>query len=451
MALKTINPASGEEVASFEELTDEQLVKKIELAQSAFEAFRRTGFGERANLMKRVGQILVDKAEEYGKLMALEMGKPVAQGEAEAKKCALACDYYAENAELFLAPEMVETDASESFIRHDPLGIILAVMPWNYPFWQVVRAAAPSIMAGNVMLLKHASNVPQCGAALEAAFLEAGFPEGVFTYLAIGASKVGKVLDDKRLRAATLTGSEKAGSLVAQQCGRNIKKTVLELGGSGPFIVLEDADIDLAAEVAVSARFQNCGQSCIAAKRFIVVEAVYEEFLAKFEAKLAEWHFGDPMDEKTKIGPMYSLAGAEEIKRQVDRSVAMGAKVVVGGKMEGAFYEPTILTDLTLDMPAMNEETFGPVAAVYRVKDEREAIVVSNSIDFGLGASLWTRDLARAKKIAIELDEGSVFINGLVKSDPRLPFGGVKKSGYGRELSRHGIMEFVNVKTVWVK
>lgn len=451
MALQSLNPATGEILASYDELSDQDLKAKIDKAQMAFEVWRKVSFEERAALMKKVGVILTERAEEYAKLMALEMGKPITQGIGEAKKCTMACDYYADNAASFLAPEVVETDASESFIRHDPLGIVLAVMPWNYPFWQAVRAAAPAIMAGNVMLLKHASNVPQCAMALESAFIEAGFPEGVFTYLAVGAKKVSQILDDKRVRAATLTGSEHAGSMVAEQCGRNIKKTVLELGGSGPFIVLEDADIDLAVEVAVTARFQNCGQSCIAAKRFIVVDEVYEEFLDKFKTKLADWHFGDPLDEATHIGPMYSVAAATDIKRQVEQSVAMGAKIIAGGKVEGAFYEPTILTDLTLDMPAMNEETFGPVAAVYKVKDEREAVEVSNSTDFGLGASLWTRDLARAKKIAIELDEGSVFVNGLVKSDVRLPFGGVKKSGYGRELSKYGIMEFVNVKTVWVK
>lgn len=438
-------------MASFEELSDQEVMAKLDQAQAAFEAWRKTSFAERANLMKKVGEIFTARAEEYAKLMTLEMGKPIKQAIGESKKCTWACEYYAENAEKFLEPEMAETDASESFVRHDPLGIILAVMPWNYPFWQAIRAAAPSIMAGNVLVLKHASNVPQCGMAMESAFREAGFPEGVFTYLAIGSGKVPLVLDDKRVRAATLTGSEHAGSVVAEQCGRNIKKTVLELGGSGPFIVLEDADLDLAAEVGVMGRFQNCGQSCIAAKRFIVVEAVYEEFLQKFEAKLAEWKFGDPTDAATNIGPMYAMAGFEDIKRQVDQSVAMGARVVVGGKGEGAFYEPTILTDLTLEMPAMNEETFGPVAAVYKVKDEAEAIKVSNSTDFGLGGSLWTRDLERGKRIAADLDEGSVFINGMVKSDPRLPFGGVKNSGYGRELSRHGILEFVNVKTVWVK
>jgi succinate-semialdehyde dehydrogenase / glutarate-semialdehyde dehydrogenase len=454
MALKSTNPASDEVLAEFEEWSDEEVVAGIARGHEAFKTWRKISFADRAALMKRCGELLTEKADEYGKLMMLEMGKPISQGIGEAKKCTWVCDFYVEKAEEFLAPEVIATDASESFVRHDPIGIILAVMPWNYPFYQVIRAAAPTLMAGNTMILKHASNVPQCGMALEKLFLDAGFPEGVFQYFPIGSSKVAQIIDDSRVRGATLTGSEHAGSKVAEACGRNIKKTVLELGGNGAFIVLDDADLDLAAEVAVSARFQNCGQSCIAAKRFIVVEAVYDEFLKKFEEKLEEWSFGDPADSEVQIGPMYSIEGLETIEHQVAKSVAMGAHVVAGGLREGevgAFYRPTILSDVTLEMPVMKEETFGPVAAVYKVADEAEAIEVSNDTCFGLGASLWTQDSERAKRVAGELDEGGVFVNGLVKSDPRLPFGGVKKSGYGRELSHHGIKEFVNVKTVWIK
>ncbi|MBP7671160.1 NAD-dependent succinate-semialdehyde dehydrogenase [Candidatus Gracilibacteria bacterium] len=454
MALQSINPVNCEVVASFEELTDEQVKLKIALADAAFRAWRGVSFSVRSECLRRLAAILVERAEEYGKLMTLEMGKPLTQAMAEVKKCATSCDFYAENGAKFMAEEVVVSDATESFVRRDPLGVVLAVMPWNFPFWQVVRAAAPALMAGNVMLLKHASNVPQCAMALEKAFLDAGFPEGVFTYLAIGSGKVAAVLDDERVVAATLTGSEEAGAKVAEQCGRNIKKTVLELGGSGPFIVMEDADLSLACATAVVARFQNCGQSCIAAKRFIVMESVYDQFVAGFVAELALWKFGNPEDEQTQIGPMYAKSGVSDIQRQVEQSMAMGARAVAGGKVSelgGAFFEPTILVDVTREMPVMNEETFGPVAAVYKVSSEEEAIEVANESRFGLGASLWTSDMARAKRIAALLDEGGVFVNGMVKSDARLPFGGVKKSGYGRELGREGMMEFVNVKTVWIK
>lgn len=454
MALQSVNPVNGEVVASFEELSDEQVKAKISLAHEAFKSWRKASFAERAVLLRKLSAIFLERAEEFGKLMTLEMGKPITQAIAEVKKCSTALDYYAENGERFMAPEAVSSDASESFVRRDPIGIVLAVMPWNFPFWQVVRAAAPALMAGNVMLLKHASNVPQCAMALERAFLETGFPAGVFTNLAVGSSKVAMILDDERVMAATLTGSEAAGSKVAEQCGRNIKKTVLELGGSGPFIVLDDADLELACEVAVMARFQNCGQSCIAAKRFIVMDSVYERFVEGFAAKLAAWKFGDPLDEQTQIGPLYAVSGVSDIQRQVDQSVAMGARVVAGGRVSElgeAFYEPTILADVSREMAVMKEETFGPVAAVYKVSSEEEAVEVANDSRFGLGASLWTSDMERAKRIAAELEEGGVFVNGMVKSDARLPFGGVKKSGYGRELSREGMMEFVNVKTVWIK
>jgi len=454
MALQSLNPATGEVLATYDELTDKQLSEKIDKAQAAFLGWKNVSYEERGHLMVKAGELFKSKADRYATVMTKEMGKPITQAIGESEKCAWVCDFYAEKAAEFLAPEMVETDASESMVRFDPLGIVLAVMPWNYPFWQVVRAFAPALMAGNVMLLKHASNVPECGMLLEEILLEAGFPEGVFQYLAIGSRKVAEVLDDDRVKAATLTGSEYAGGQVASQCGRQIKKTVLELGGSGPFIVLDDADIEAAAEMAVSARFQNCGQSCIAAKRFIVMDSVYDEFVEKFKDGIEAWKFGDPTDAEVQIGPMYAKSGLDEIESQVDRSVEMGARVVTGAGREGevgAFYKPTILADVTEDMPVFNEETFGPVAAIMKVLSEKEAVSAANNTRFGLGSSLWTSDMSRAKKIIVHLDFGSVFVNGLVKSDPRLPFGGINKSGFGRELSHYGIREFVNVKTVWIK
>ncbi len=454
MALQSLNPATGEVLATYDELTDKQLSEKIDKAQAAFLGWKNVSYEERGHLMVKAGELFKSKAQQYAEVMTKEMGKPITQAIGESEKCAWVCDFYAEKAAEFLAPEMVETDASESMVRFDPLGIVLAVMPWNYPFWQVVRAFAPALMAGNVMLLKHASNVPECGMLLEEILLEAGFPEGVFQYLAIGSRKVAEVLDDDRVKAATLTGSEYAGGQVASQCGRQIKKTVLELGGSGPFIVLDDADIEAAAEMAVSARFQNCGQSCIAAKRFIVMDSVYDEFVEKFKDGIEAWKFGDPTDAEVQIGPMYAKSGLDEIESQVDRSVEMGARVVTGAGREGevgAFYKPTILADVTEDMPVFNEETFGPVAAIMKVLSEKEAVSAANNTRFGLGSSLWTSDMSRAKKIIVHLDFGSVFVNGLVKSDPRLPFGGINKSGFGRELSHYGIREFVNVKTVWIK
>ncbi len=454
MPIQSINPATGETVATFAELSDQEIEVKLSKAAVAFDVWRNKSVAERAVVMKKVGEILKSGAEKYAKLMTLEMGKPLTQGIAEAEKCAFNCEYYVENAEELLRPEVVATDAGESYLQYDPLGVVLGVMPWNFPFWQVFRAAVPILMGGNVMILKHASNVPQCAMECEKIFTEAGFPEGVFQYLPISSGKVEGLIRDDRVVGVTLTGSEYAGSKVAEECGREIKKTVLELGGSSPFVVLDDADIDLAAQVAVMARFQNCGQSCVASKRFIVMEKVYDEFVEKFRSNLAAWKFGDPMEKETQIGPLYSEEGRKVLEDQLNGSVEMGARVVIGGHeigAVGAFFQPTILADVSEEMPAFKEETFGPLAAVIKVSSVEEAVRVANNTRYGLSASIFTRDIERAKKLAKDFESGAVFVNALVKSDPRLPVGGIKKSGYGRELGREGIREFMNIKTVWVK
>ncbi len=454
MPIQSINPATGETVATFAELSDQEIELKLSKAAVAFDVWRNKSVAERAVVMKKVGEILKSGAEKYAKLMTLEMGKPLTQGIAEAEKCAFNCEYYVEHAEEFLRPEVVPTDAGESYLQYDPLGVVLGVMPWNFPFWQVFRAAVPILMGGNVMILKHASNVPQCAMECEKIFIEAGFPEGVFQYLPISSGKVEGLIRDDRVVGVTLTGSEYAGSKVAEECGREIKKTVLELGGSSPFVVLDDADIDLAAQVAVMARFQNCGQSCVASKRFIVMEKIYDEFVEKFRANLAAWKFGDPTEKDTQIGPLYSEEGRKVLEDQLNGSVEMGARVVIGGHeigAVGAFFQPTILADVSEEMPAFKEETFGPLAAVIKVSSVEEAVRVANNTRYGLSASIFTRDIERAKKLAKDFESGAVFVNALVKSDPRLPVGGIKKSGYGRELGREGIREFMNIKTVWVK
>lgn len=454
MSLVSKNPATGEVMQEFDELTSEQIDAKIGKAQEAFHKWRKMSFAERAVPMKKLAQLMKERAREYGEIMTREMGKPISQAIAEAEKCAWAAEFYAEKAEEFLAPEIIETDGSESYVQHDPLGIVLAVMPWNFPFWQALRAACPALMAGNTMLLKHASNVPECGIVIEKVFVDAGFPEGVFQNLTIRSSSVEQILTDKRVVAATLTGSEYAGSEVAKTCGSKIKPTVLELGGSDPFIVLSDADLDFTCENAVKARFQNNGQSCIAAKRFIVMEDRYEEFIEKYKAAVESQIMGDPMKEETQIGPLATEQILKDIEVQVEKSVEMGARVVTGaerGEGAGYFYKPTVLADVVKGMPLYDEETFGPAAAVIKVSSEEEALEVANDTDLGLGASIWTADTEKAKKMAADIFAGAVFINSMVKSDPRLPFGGTKTSGYGRELSHHGIKEFVNVKTVWVK
>ena len=453
MPIATVNPSTGETLETFDPHSPAEVERRLALAASTFVEWRRVPMDERARRMRRAGEILDERKQEYGRLMTVEMGKPVGPGVAEAEKCALACRFYAEHAAEFLAPERVDTDASESMVRYDPIGAVLAVMPWNFPFWQVIRFAAPALMAGNVGLLKHASNVPRCALALERIFRDAGFPEGAFQVLLVGSDAVAKLIEDPRIAAVTLTGSEAAGASVGAAAGGQIKKTVLELGGSDPFIVMPSADLAKAADTAARARTINNGQSCIAAKRFIVHERVAAEFERLFVEKMKSLKVGDPLDPKTEIGPLATPAIRDEVHDAVRRSVAAGARLALGGEPQpgrGNFYPPTVLADVPPDSPAANEEIFGPVAALFRVRDASEAIAIANSSRYGLGASAWTNDPAERDRFAAEIESGSVFINGMVKSDPRLPFGGVKKSGYGRELSVQGIREFVNVKTVWI-
>src|SRR5213593_882585 len=422
-------------------------------AHAAFLQWREVPFARRAQRMREAAQILRTRRAEYARTMTLEMGKPITQGGAEVEKCAVGCEFYAEHAERFLAEEPRETDASRSYVRFDPLGPVLAVMPWNFPFWQVFRFAAPALMAVNTAVLKHASNVPRCALTIEEVFRDAGFPRGVFATVLVGSSAVAPLIADRRVVAVTLTGSDHAGSQVAQHAGRELKKTVLELGGSDPFIVLADADLAAAASTAADARLVNSGQSCIAAKRFIVVEAVADRFLERFVHELRSRRVGDPLSRDTQVGPQARVDLRDALHRQVEESVKRGAELLLGGEIpagKGAFYPATLLTAVDKGMPAFDEETFGPVAAVIRAKDETDAVRLANDSPFGLGASVWTQDRARAERLAAQIEAGSVFVNGLVKSDPRLPFGGIKRSGYGRELSEYGIREFVNIKTVWI-
>ena len=454
MAIATTNPANGEVLKSFEALTADQIEQKIQLATAAFQIHRRTSFADRARMMIRAAEILEKEKEECARLMTLEMGKTLRSAIAEAGKCAVGCRYYAENAERFLADEVVETGAKRSFVRYLPLGPVLAIMPWNFPFWQVFRFVAPALMAGNVGLLKHASNVPQCALKIEEIVRRAGFAEGVFQTLLIGSGPVDGILNDPRIMAATLTGSEQAGIQVGVAAAKRIKKVVLELGGSDPFIVMPSADLEAAVTTAVEARIQNNGQSCIAAKRFIVAESIADDFETKFVRRMKALRIGDPFDEKTDLGPLANAEGVTSLDADVQKSVAAGARVLTGGhplKLPGNFYAPTVLTDIPKNSPAYQEEFFGPVASLFRVKSVDEAIQLANDSRFGLGASAWTKDPGETERFINELDAGMVFLNKMVASDPRVPFGGVKQSGHGRELSSHGIREFVNIKTVWVQ
>jgi len=454
MAIATINPATGEALKTFDPLSDSELEEKLQLALDSFRKHRRTSFADRAGKMSRAAEILEAEKEELGRLMTTEMGKPLKSAVKEAAKCALACRYYAENAERMLADETVETNASRSYIAYQPLGPVLAVMPWNFPFWQVFRFAAPALMVGNVGLLKHASNVPQCALAIEDIFARAGFDRGAFQALLIGSDKVAAVIDDPRVKAATLTGSTPAGSKVASQAGKQIKKTVLELGGSDPFIVMPSANLDEAVKTAVKARTINNGQSCIAAKRFIVAREIADDFEHRFVAAMEALKVGDPMDEATDIGPLATVEILSDLEEQVRKSVEAGARVLTGGRAiekPGNYYLPTVLTDIPRDSPAYREELFGPVAMLFRARDIDEAISIANDTEFGLGSSAWTNDEAERNQFIEEIEAGMVFINGMVASDPRLPFGGVNKSGYGRELGYYGIREFVNIKSVWIK
>lgn len=453
MEIISINPATGTELDRYPVHRTDEIHKIIEHAHREFIEWKDVSFDRRAKLMSRAAEILEERKSLYAETMTREMGKPIRQSEAEIEKCAWVCRYYAENASSFLAEEVIPTDASRSFVRYDPIGIVLAVMPWNFPFWQVFRFAAPALMAGNGGLLKHASNVPKCALQIEEVFRDAGFPENLFRTLIIPSSAVESVIRDKHVTAVTLTGSDGAGRSVATIAGSCLKKTVLELGGSDPFIILHDADIRSAVRTAVTARLINTGQSCIAAKRFIVVEEVADEFENLFVEEMGRRKMGDPMNPDTEIGPMARKDLVEEIHGQVLRSVEQGAVLRCGGTLiegEGAFYPATVLTNVQPGMAAFDEEIFGPVAAIIRAKDENDAVALANASPFGLGAAVWTRDLDRGEKLAGYIESGCVFINGMVKSDPRLPFGGVKLSGYGRELSYFGIREFVNIKSVWV-
>ena len=452
--MRSVNPATGETFATYEGHTEREVEEALDRAASRFEEWRERSVQERCGLLVEAADLLRERADEHGELMTREMGKPIEQARAEVEKCAWVCEYYAERAPEQLADEVIGTEHdARTLVSHEPLGPVLAVMPWNFPFWQVFRFAAPNLAAGNVGLLKHASNVPGSALAIEEVLRDAGAPEGAFQTLLVGPSRVDSIIEDRRVKAVTLTGSEPAGRAVAETAGRNLKKTVLELGGADPFVVLEDAPIEETAEKAVYARTQNNGQSCIAGKRFVVVDSVYEEFLLEFTERMADLTVGDPFDPDTDLGPMAREDRMDELHDQVERSVEAGAEVALGGEpldCEGPYYLPTVLTDVPLDSAAACEETFGPVAAVIRVPDEETAIEVANDSTLGLGASVWTADLERGERVAREFEAGCCFINEYVKSDPRVPFGGVKDSGYGRELSRHGIHEFVNRKTVWV-
>ena len=455
MAIATINPATGQLIKSFEPLSNAQIEAKLKLAAATFPKFRKLTFADRAAMMNKAAAILETDKEDLGRLMTLEMGKTFRSAVDEAVKCAWACRYYAENAERFLADEEVATNAKRSYVKYQPMGIVLAIMPWNFPFWQVFRFIAPGLMAGNVGLLKHASNVPQCALKIEEILQRAGFPEGAFQTLLISAKQVDAVLSDPRVAAATLTGSEGAGVEVGISAAKRIKKVVLELGGSDPFIVMSSADLDLAVDTAVKARVINNGQSCIAAKRFIVAEEIADKFESVFVAKMKALKVGDPMEASTELGPLATADAITSLQADVDATVKAGAKVLTGGKPvagPGSFYTPTVLTNIPKDSPGYGEELFGPVACVFRVKDTDAAIGLANDIRFGLGASAWTNDAAERDRFANEIDAGMVFINKMVVSDPRMPFGGVKWSGHGRELGGvHGIREFTNIKTVWVE
>ncbi len=454
MSLDAVNPATGELLKTYDEMTPAETASAVEEAHAAWTSWRMVTFAERARPMKKAAAELRERKEEFARLMALEMGKPLKQGIAEAEKCALGCDYYAEHAEAHLAPEIVKTEASKSYVAFEPLGVVLAVMPWNFPFWQVFRFAAPALMAGNAGVLKHASNVPGCALAIEDVFVRAGFPKGVFRTLLVGSRQVKAVIEHPLVRAVTLTGSTPAGKAVAAQAGAVLKKTVLELGGSDPYIILEDADLDVAATTCATSRLINSGQSCVNAKRFIVIEALAAAFSEKLVAAMQTKKMGDPLAEGTDIGPQARPDLRDELHAQVMDSVAKGATLLLGGEIPrgtGSFYPPTVLADVRPGMPAYHEELFGPVASVFTARDEADAVRIANDSIFGLGAAIFTRDAARGERLARELEAGCTFVNTLVASDPRLPFGGIKESGYGRELGSYGIKEFVNIKTVYVK
>ena len=455
MPIESINPANGEPIEKYEEMSTQQVDAILDKCHQAFLDWRDVPFSERARLMHAAGKVLRGRQEDYAKLMTAEMGKPITQGRAEAEKCAWVCDYYADNAETFLASQAVETDASKSFVAFEPIGVVLAVMPWNFPFWQVLRFAAPALMAGNAGLLKHSSNVMGCALAIEDVFRKAGFPENLFRALVIGGRRVAAVIESSKVMAVTLTGSTPAGKAVASKAGEMLKKTVLELGGSDPYVVLEDANLEQAVDMCVTSRLINSGQSCIAAKRFIVLEKQKHVFEKRYVELMKARKMGDPMEEDTDVGPQAREDLRDELHEQVKASMEKGARLLLGGEVPdspGAFYPPTVLSDVRKGMPAYDEELFGPVAAIIPVEDEEDAIRVANDTVFGLGAAVFTADIQRGEEIATKrLHAGACFVNSFVKSDPRLSFGGIKESGYGRELADFGIREFVNIKTVYVK
>jgi succinate-semialdehyde dehydrogenase / glutarate-semialdehyde dehydrogenase len=451
--ITAVNPTTEEVVASFDAFGPDEVEMALAEAHDAYLGWRELPIAERAVPMRALAALLRERADRYARLITLEMGKPITEAKAEIEKCAFGCEHFAESATRYLADEEIRANARRSIVAFQPLGVVLAVMPWNFPFWQVVRFAAPALMAGNAGLLKHASNVPQCALAIEEAFRDAGFPQGLLRTVLVSGSGIEPIIADDRIRAVTLTGSSDTGSRIAELAGRAIKKTVLELGGSDPYIVLADADIEAAAATGVRARNQNNGQSCIAAKRFIVVESIASDFERRFATGVEALVVGDPMDPKTQIGPLARRDLLDTLERQVDASAGAGARVLTGGERlsgKGYFFRPTVLAQVTPDMPAFREETFGPAAAVVRVRDADEAVRVANDSAYGLGASIWTRDTASGERLARRIESGSVFVNGMVASDPRLPFGGIKRSGYGRELSAFGAREFTNIQTIWI-
>lgn len=451
MKFKSINPFNGDVLATYEEQDEKSVLNTLSKSQKAYQGWRKTSVTDRTSMMKKAAKVLRDNAEEYAMMITLEMGKPITESRAEVNKCAWVCDYYADNAAEFLKDEIIKTDAQQSFVRHDPIGGILAIMPWNFPFWQVFRFAAPTLMAGNVGLLKHASNVFGCAKQIEEVFIKAGFPEGVFQNIILHHDKTEMLISHEAIRAVTLTGSERAGSSVASLAGKYIKKSLLELGGNNSFIVLEDADIDKAVETALVARMLNCGQSCIAAKRFILIGDVYEKFTKKFIESVTKLKSGDPRDESTMVGTLARKDLADELQDQMSRSIKAGAELLYGGKQNGAYHEPTVLGNVVPGMATFDEETFGPLASMIRAKDINEAISLSENSKFGLGVTLCTSNIEKGLALAEHFSDGAYFINELVKSDPRLPFGGEKTSGFGRELARDGMMAFINRKTVYVK
>jgi len=450
----SLNPNTNQLIQTYASWDDRRLEQALEKTHHAQQVWAQTPFSQRAEVLRNAVSQLRAQHEQYARLITQEMGKPLREARAEVEKCTTVCDYYAQHGEEFMRAEPVKSEAGKSYIAYHPLGVVLAVMPWNFPFWQAFRAAAPALMAGNALLLKHAPNVPQCALAIETIFRECGLPDGVFTNLMIEVEQVPEVIASPHVHAVTLTGSEAAGRKVAALAGQHLKKCVLELGGSDPFIVLHDADLELAVNMAIASRFMNCGQSCIAAKRFIVVPQIADEFLRALKTRVEALKLGDPMIDATQIGPMARLDLRDELHRQISDSIAQGAVAVTGCKpveREGFFYQPSILDQVTADTRAWHEELFGPVATVIRATSEADALRIANDTRFGLGSSIWSKDIARAEQLAAHIQAGSTFINGLVKSDPRLPFGGIKASGYGRELSRLGMHEFVNAKTVWVR